>query len=67
MIPNTGNIEVNEMNLIKLPNSKVPHLRRKIGVVFQDLKMLMDRTIFENIVLPLEMSNVDHKTAISQG
>ena len=63
MIPSEGSIFVNDIDVVKLPKNKVPHLRRKIGIVFQDLKMLMDRTIFENIVLPLEMSNTDKKTA----
>ncbi len=63
MIPTTGVIMVNDIDVVKLPNNKVPLLRKKIGVIFQDLKMLMDRTIFENIMLPLEMSNVDRKEA----
>lgn len=63
MMPSQGSILLNNVDIVKLPNGKVPHLRRKIGVVFQDLKMLMERTIFENIILPLEMSNVDKKTA----
>lgn len=63
MTPTQGAILLNNVDIVRLPNSKVPHLRRKIGVVFQDLKMLMDRTIFENIILPLEMSDVDKKTA----
>ena len=55
-----------DWDITKLPNNKVPHLRKRIGVVFQDLKMLMDRTIFENIMLPLEMANVDTKIAKQQ-
>jgi cell division transport system ATP-binding protein len=62
-LPTKGTIIVNEWDLNKLPHSKIPHLRRKIGVVFQDLKMLMDRTIAENILLPLEVSGVDKKIA----
>lgn len=62
-VPTQGTIIVNDWDLVKLPQSKVPDLRRKIGVVFQDLKMLMDRTIKENILLPLEVSGVDHGTA----
>ncbi len=61
--PTKGSIIINNWDIAKLPNSKIPHLRRKIGVVFQDLKLLMDRTILENILLPLEMSNVEHKEA----
>ena len=57
-LPTTGEIVVDNWDIIKLPVSKVSHLRKKIGVVFQDLKLLMDRTIFENIVLPLEVSNI---------
>lgn len=62
-LPTDGTIHVNDWDLRKLPDSKIPHLRRKIGVVFQDLKMLMDRTIQENILLPLEVSGVEHKEA----
>jgi cell division transport system ATP-binding protein len=62
-LPTHGTIVVNNWDLVKLPSGKIPHLRRKIGVVFQDLKMLMDRTIAENIRLPLEVSGVEHKTA----
>lgn len=62
-LPTEGTIIVNDWDLKKLPDSKIPHLRRKIGVVFQDLKMLMDRTIQENILLPLEVSGIEHKEA----
>ncbi len=54
MLPTKGDITVAEYDLIKLPNRKIPHLRKKIGVVFQNLKLLFDRTVFENIILPLE-------------
>jgi cell division transport system ATP-binding protein len=59
ILPTTGEIIVDNFEIAKLPNNKISHLRKKIGVVFQDLKLLMDRTIFENIVLPLEVSCID--------
>jgi cell division transport system ATP-binding protein len=62
-LPTHGSIVVNDWEITKLPNGKVPHLRRRIGVVFQDLKLLMDRTILENVMLPLEMARVDGKSA----
>ena len=58
-LPTTGEIIVDNWDIVKLPGNKLPHLRKKIGVVFQDLKLLMDRTIFENIILPLEVSGVN--------
>ncbi|MBI2031351.1 MAG: cell division ATP-binding protein FtsE [Candidatus Levybacteria bacterium] len=55
LLPTEGVIIVNDWNIGKLPKQKIPHLRKKVGVVFQDLKLLLDRTIFENIALPLEI------------
>jgi len=58
-LPTSGEITVDNWEITKLPNNKISNLRKKIGVVFQDLKLLMDRTIFENIILPLEVCNID--------
>lgn len=55
ILPTTGAIIVGDWDIVKLPSAKIPHLRKKIGVVFQDLKLLLDRTIFENTILPLEV------------
>jgi len=55
LLPTEGMIIVNDWNIAKLPKHKIPHLRKKVGVVFQDLKLLLDRTVFENISLPLEI------------
>lgn len=62
-LPSTGNIFINEFDLIKFPKGKLSSFRKKIGVVFQDLKLLADRTIFENVVLPLEVSGENSKNA----
>ncbi|MGE3759961.1 MAG: cell division ATP-binding protein FtsE [Pseudobdellovibrionaceae bacterium] len=51
----SGAIRVAGFDLSKIQNSEMPFFRRKIGVVFQDFKLLADRTIFENIALPLEI------------
>ena len=62
-LPTEGNIFINEFDLIKLPKGKLSSFRKKIGVVFQDLKLLADRTIFENVVLPLEVSGENSQNA----
>jgi cell division transport system ATP-binding protein len=59
MLPTEGTIVINNWDIVNLPNSKVPHLRKKIGVVFQDLKILQDRTIFENVLMPLEVMDTE--------
>lgn len=62
-LPTKGEIVINNWDVVKLPGNKIPHLRKKIGVVFQDLKLLMDRTVFENILLPLEVSGIKSQNA----
>jgi cell division transport system ATP-binding protein len=63
-LPTTGEVIVDDLDVVKIPNSKIPHFRKKIGVVFQDLKLLMDRTVFENVILPLEVCGISSAHAI---
>jgi len=58
LFPTSGQIIINSWDVVKLPHGKIPVLRKKIGVVFQDLKLLLDRTIFENVILSLEIANI---------
>lgn len=62
-VPTEGSVVVGSWDLTRLPKHKVPHLRKRIGVVFQDLKLLRDRTIAENVLFPLEVANMDPKLA----
>jgi len=65
-LPTSGSIVVNDWNIIKLPKSKIPELRKKIGVVFQNLKLLADRTIFENVMLPLEVAGKKYEESVKR-
>ncbi|MCR4584735.1 MAG: cell division ATP-binding protein FtsE [Lachnospiraceae bacterium] len=47
--PTTGTITINGMRVDKLRNGKIPKLRRSMGVVFQDFKLLKDRNVYENV------------------
>ncbi|KHD88066.1 MAG: cell division protein FtsE [Bdellovibrio sp. ArHS] len=52
-IATSGDVKVAGHDLISIKDGQIPLFRRKIGVVFQDFKLLKDRTIFENVALPL--------------
>lgn len=51
--PSSGQVFVDNQNLRGLHNRHIPSLRRKIGVVFQNHQLLFDRSVFDNIALPL--------------
>ena len=51
--PSAGQVLVNGKNLRSLPNRHIPDLRRHIGVVFQNHQLLFDRSVFDNVALPL--------------
>lgn len=59
--PTSGKIKVDGLVLSKISTSKIPKLRRKIGTIFQDYKLLPDRTVFENVSLALEIMGLDEK------
>ncbi|HVZ12354.1 MAG TPA: ATP-binding cassette domain-containing protein [Patescibacteria group bacterium] len=63
LLPSDGEITLGELDLSSLPKEKVPTLRRKVGVIFQDLKLLLDRTVVENVMLPLEFSGMGEPEA----
>lgn len=54
-LPSEGEIEVAGFDVTGLPHSEIPHLRRSIGVVFQDPKLLDGRTVFENVAFVLRV------------
>lgn len=58
--PTSGHILINGKNIENLRRSEIPYLRRGIGVIFQDFKLLQERTIFENLAIPLEVSGVSN-------
>ncbi len=56
--PTRGMVIVNNQNVANVTRSKVPAFRRQVGVVFQDHKLLSDRTIFDNVALPLIIAGI---------
>lgn len=55
--PSAGQIIVNQQNLSGFTRRKIPELRRTMGIIFQDPKLIADHTVFDNVALPLVVSS----------
>jgi cell division transport system ATP-binding protein len=60
--PSSGEIIANGVNISRMKPSTIPALRRSIGVVFQDFKLIDNRTVFENVAFALEIMGVNRRT-----
>lgn len=58
--PTSGQVLIDNQNIGRMKESKVPALRREIGVIFQDHKLLFDRSVFDNVALPLIVAGIPH-------
>jgi cell division transport system ATP-binding protein len=62
--PDSGRILIDDIDVARIRRTDIPYLRRKIGVVFQDIKLLPNRTAFENIAFAMEVAG--EKSSIIQ-
>ena len=56
-----GNIFLDGQNISRISERKIPYMRRNLGLIFQDYKLLNDRTVFDNVALPLVVSGYHHQ------
>lgn len=61
--PSVGRVLINGHDLRKISSRQIPYVRRDIGVIFQDHRLLMDKTVFDNVALPLLIEGYTHKEA----
>lgn len=61
--PTSGAILINGQNLASLRRPAIPYLRRKLGLIFQDRKLLFDRSVLDNVLLPLAIVGLPRKEA----
>ncbi|KAB2320195.1 cell division ATP-binding protein FtsE [Betaproteobacteria bacterium SCN1] len=59
--PTSGVVTVSGQNVGRLPQRALPYLRRNVGLVFQDHKLLFDRNAIENVVLPLDIAGFERR------
>ena len=59
--PNSGSIVVKGQNIGLIKGGALPYLRRNFGLIFQDHKLLFDRSVFDNVMLPLQICGFDYR------
>ena len=61
--PSSGTVLISGQNVARLRPAALPFLRRRFGIVFQDHKLLYDRSVFQNVLLPLQIAGFDRRDA----
>ena len=56
-----GQVRINGRNLGRLPARQIPYHRREVGMIFQDHRLLHDRTVFDNVAMPLVVAGLRHQ------
>lgn len=59
--PSSGHVFINGHSISRVGRRQIPYVRRSIGVIFQDHRLLTDRTVFDNVALPLIIEGAEHR------
>lgn len=61
VLPTTGSIFVNGVDILSLEPKEIPFMRRQLGIIFQDYRLLPDRTVYENVAFAMQVIEAPHR------
>lgn len=61
VLPTTGSIFVNGVDILSLTPKEIPYMRRQLGIIFQDYRLLPDRTVYENVAFAMQVIETPHR------
>lgn len=64
--PTSGTVRVGKLDIGTLKRNKVPHLRRSLGLILQEQNILYDRTVLDNVLLPLQVMGMENRAATAR-
>ncbi|EIW88800.1 protein FtsE [Alishewanella agri BL06] len=64
--PSTGRVMINNIDLSRLKRSQVPYVRRDVGIIYQNHRLLMNHTVFDNVALPLVIEGFTGKEMVKR-
>lgn len=65
-LPTNGSIIIDDVNIASLKRRQIPYLRRKLGVVFQDFRLLNNKTVFENVAFAMQVVEASKREIVRQ-
>ena len=61
VLPTTGSIRLNDVDILNLTAKEVPYLRRQLGIIFQDYRLLPDRTVYDNVAIAMQVIEAPYR------
>lgn len=61
VLPSSGKVIVNGHDLVKMTDKEIPHFRRQLGIVFQDYRLLPDRTVYDNVAFAMQVIETPYR------
>ncbi len=61
VLPTTGKVIVNGQDLVKMTDKEIPYFRRQLGIVFQDYRLLPDRTVYDNVAFAMQVIETPYR------
>ena len=61
VLPSSGKVIVNGHDLVKMTDKEIPYFRRQLGIVFQDYRLLPDRTVYDNVAFAMQVIETPYR------
>ena len=61
VLPSAGSIRINDVDILNLQPKEIPYMRRQLGIIFQDYRLLPDRTVYDNVAFAMQVIEAPYR------